>query len=237
MPNAVSQVFSEILDQLSAGVVVMNAAGKVLHANDAAKKMMTEGWPVRALKGHLQCEDRSTTDTLYRALRYVADEAMALHENKLCLDISLAGASSSRGAAVGSLKPVLLNDGQGEYQTFLVLYLTHTGGPAERKLSAIADCFDLTPAETRMLEQFVQGKSVAEVASALGISENTVKTHLQNIFAKTGTSRQLQLMRLVQALLPPFRAELVKKVILKPDERRRLAPGRGSEFRTPASYN
>jgi DNA-binding CsgD family transcriptional regulator len=238
MPSPVSQVFCAVLDQLGAGVVVMSEEGKILHTNDAVQKMIAEGWPVRISNGHLQCEDRRATDTLYRALRYVADEAQALNADKLCLDISLAHASSSRGAAIGSLKPVLLDDGKGEMKIFIVLYVTHTGAHNQCRLSAIADCFDLTPAETRTLEQFVQGGSLTEVAAALRISENTVKTHLQNIFAKTGTSRQMQLVRLVQALLPPFRAELVKKFILKPNERRRnSARGQGAGVRMPVSYN
>ena len=56
----------------------------------------------------------------------------------------------------------------------------------------------------------MQGSSVAETASALAISQNTVKTHLQNIFAKTGSTRQPQLLRLVSELNPPIR--------LAPDE-------------------
>jgi DNA-binding CsgD family transcriptional regulator len=56
----------------------------------------------------------------------------------------------------------------------------------------------------KTLEQFAQGSSVAETASALAISQNTVKTHLQNIFAKTGATRQPQLLRLVSELNPPI---------------------------------
>ncbi|MGA9265627.1 MAG: LuxR C-terminal-related transcriptional regulator, partial [Rhodomicrobium sp.] len=51
----------------------------------------------------------------------------------------------------------------------------------------------------------VEGGTVAEAAHALAVSENTVKTHLQNIFAKTRSSRQAQLMKLVNDLRPPLR--------------------------------
>ena len=49
----------------------------------------------------------------------------------------------------------------------------------------------------------VQGMSVAETCDALGIGEPTVKTHLTHLFAKTGTDRQSDLMRLAMSALAP----------------------------------
>jgi DNA-binding NarL/FixJ family response regulator len=47
---------------------------------------------------------------------------------------------------------------------------------------------DLTPAETAVLEMIVGGMSNKEIAFALDVSENTVKTHVQNLFGKLGVS-------------------------------------------------
>jgi DNA-binding CsgD family transcriptional regulator len=44
---------------------------------------------------------------------------------------------------------------------------------------------------------------VRESASVLGISETTVKTHLQRLFEKTTTSRQADLVRLVAGYASP----------------------------------
>ena len=46
---------------------------------------------------------------------------------------------------------------------------------------------------------------ISAVAEALGISEATVKTHLQHLFAKTGTSRQIDLVKLVATHASPLR--------------------------------
>ncbi|WP_043239961.1 helix-turn-helix transcriptional regulator [Bosea sp. LC85] len=43
-------------------------------------------------------------------------------------------------------------------------------------------------------------------ADMLGISEPTVRTQLQEIFAKTGTSRQAKLLLLLRNSTPPIRA-------------------------------
>lgn len=47
---------------------------------------------------------------------------------------------------------------------------------------------ELTPAETNVLRSIVGGMSNKEIAFALDISENTVKSHIQNIFSKIGVS-------------------------------------------------
>lgn len=47
---------------------------------------------------------------------------------------------------------------------------------------------DLTPAESNVLRMIVRGMSNKEIASGLEISENTVKTHVKNIFDKIGVS-------------------------------------------------
>ena len=47
---------------------------------------------------------------------------------------------------------------------------------------------ELTPTEATILRMIVGGMSNKEIAFALDISENTVKTHNQNIFAKIGVS-------------------------------------------------
>jgi DNA-binding CsgD family transcriptional regulator len=64
--------------------------------------------------------------------------------------------------------------------------------------------FQLTPGEVRVLDAVLKVSGVSEIAEVLGISEATVKTHLQNIFGKTGVRRQADLIKLVAAHARPF---------------------------------
>jgi DNA-binding CsgD family transcriptional regulator len=64
--------------------------------------------------------------------------------------------------------------------------------------------FQLTPSEVRVLDAVLKVSGVSEIADALGVSESTVKTHLQNIFGKTGVRRQADLIKLVAAHPRPF---------------------------------
>ena len=51
---------------------------------------------------------------------------------------------------------------------------------------------DLTARELEVLERIVRGMSNKEIASALGISEATVKSHINNVLSKLGASDRTQ---------------------------------------------
>ena len=54
---------------------------------------------------------------------------------------------------------------------------------------------ELTPRESDVLRLIAQGKSNREIARALYVSEATVKTHVNRIFAKTGSRDRSQAIR------------------------------------------
>jgi DNA-binding CsgD family transcriptional regulator len=72
---------------------------------------------------------------------------------------------------------------------------------------AIAELYDLTPGELRVLLAIVEIGGVPETARVLGIAEATVKTHLHRLFCKTGAARQADLVKLVAACSNPLVAQ------------------------------
>ncbi len=58
----------------------------------------------------------------------------------------------------------------------------------------------LTGMESRVAVLLAEGKSVREIAAAMGRKESTIRTHVKHIFTKHGLSRQVDLVRLVLAL-------------------------------------
>jgi DNA-binding CsgD family transcriptional regulator len=210
MQDDLFEALCATLDQLTAGFVACRADGRILHANHAAQEMMEQGWPIQSQNGHVRAADRKRSDFLLECMQQAAEAATARGRCTICVHVSLATMQNDGGAAIATVKPLVVRKPPSAGESVLGLFVTRLGSGDSRALAGIAQCFALTPAEKRTLEQFVQGSSVAETASALALSQNTVKTHLQNIFAKTGSSRQPQLLRLVSELNPPIR--------LAPDE-------------------
>lgn len=73
-----------------------------------------------------------------------------------------------------------------------------SASPAPSLLQAL---FDLTPAEARTAGQITEGKSIEQISSTTGISQNTIRTHLKSVFQKTGVERQAELVSLLSISL------------------------------------
>ena len=97
----------------------------------------------------------------------------------------------------------------------LVLPLSNTAPDLERQLPVaavfVADAdnaapinefslrtlYGFTPAEARLARLLAQGRRPEQAAAELGVSLNTVRTHLKRIFGKAGTDRQADLVRTI----------------------------------------
>ena len=58
----------------------------------------------------------------------------------------------------------------------------------------------LTPAEARVTWALVQGGSYQDVATSMGVSEETIRTQVRSTYAKTRTGDKASLTRLVLSL-------------------------------------
>jgi len=65
--------------------------------------------------------------------------------------------------------------------------------------------FGLTPAEARLALHLIAGETLRSAEAKLSITYETARTHLKNIFSKTGTCRQAELVVVLVAALPRVR--------------------------------
>ena len=70
---------------------------------------------------------------------------------------------------------------------------------AARAPEPSSDADELTPREAEVLRLIAAGQSNREIAKALFVSEATVKTHVNRIFAKTGSRDRVQATRYAYA--------------------------------------
>ena len=68
----------------------------------------------------------------------------------------------------------------------------------------IAQQFNLTSAELRVLFALIEVGGVPEVSEVLGITQATVKTHLHHVYEKTETGRQVDLVKLIASYTSPL---------------------------------
>jgi DNA-binding CsgD family transcriptional regulator len=191
-----ADALSATLDSLTTGIVVVADRGRILHANTAARRMLSARKPIAAVNGILSVRDASASRKLASAIASAKEATIAS---------GIGVALRSREPAIAFVLPLAHGNlgGQTPAPTAAV-FVTEVGASPPADIAALAESFGLTPAETRTLEHLVRGATVADTAAALGVSMATAKTHLVHIFSKTGISRQADLLALVHRLLPPI---------------------------------
>jgi DNA-binding CsgD family transcriptional regulator len=94
---------------------------------------------------------------------------------------SAALAACAAGVVESRFKVTPLRDGDGTDRGYIVVELLD-GTP--RALAGAARRFNLTPAQTRVLERVARGASNAAIAAELGVAERTVEAHVTAILVK-----------------------------------------------------
>jgi DNA-binding CsgD family transcriptional regulator/PAS domain-containing protein len=68
--------------------------------------------------------------------------------------------------------------------------------------TALRRLWGLTPAEAMLAREVVAGRNLKDAAEGLGVSVATARSQLARVFAKTGTDRQAELVRMLATALP-----------------------------------
>jgi DNA-binding CsgD family transcriptional regulator/PAS domain-containing protein len=194
---------AEALDALRCAVMLTDARGAILHANEAAEGMLRNDGPVRATGGVLQARDPTAAAELRAAIKQAAYDEADLGKTGLAIRLTEPGVQPVSAHVL----PLTGGNLRTRLQPAAVAAVFISPPPVEQDgAAATAAAYDLTPAETRVLASLLAGRTLAETAEALGIAPSTAKTHLDKIFSKTGVTRQADLMRLGTGLIPPTRS-------------------------------
>ena len=86
------------------------------------------------------------------------------------------------------------------YYAVAAVFIRKTAPNALSPLEGIAKLYKLTASEVRVFDAVLKANGVKAIAELLGLSQATVKTHLHNLFRKTDTSRQSELVKLVAGI-------------------------------------
>jgi DNA-binding CsgD family transcriptional regulator len=193
--------FASTIDTLAVAIVLTDAELRIIHANAAADAMLRVGDPVTC-RGGMLCAREPVAAALASAVRLAANDEATLGKRGLGIPVQ----RNSGEPCVLHVLPLarsLLRAGLVP-AAMAAIFVAPATSPAPPPADAAAALFDLTPSEARVFGHIASGLTQTETANALGVRASTVKTHLLNVFAKTGTSRQAELVRLAASLTLPL---------------------------------
>jgi len=182
----------ETFAALSLAAIVVDADGRVVFANEEAEALFAATGGLTVRQQRLVARDPRQE----AALRQAIGRASAVTTGRTAppADVLLVRRPGKRALSV-MVAPFHVADApQRACVVVLVSDPDARQAPAARVLAAL---YKLTPAEARLLEALLQGERLAHYAERVGISINTASTQLKQVFAKTDTNRQAELMRLM----------------------------------------
>jgi DNA-binding CsgD family transcriptional regulator/PAS domain-containing protein len=198
-----ASLYRQALDYLAVPVVLTGANGAILHANGAAQQMFSAQGPILSRHGLLQAQNTAVVPALQEAIASAASADASLGSRGIGLPISAAG----QPPAVAYVLPLTEGTARAAFRpACAAVFVSTTTSASPLPEAVLTTLFDLTPAEARVLLRIGSGLSASRSAVSLGIGENTLKTHLNRIFAKTGTRRQADLVKLISDIGTPLAA-------------------------------
>jgi DNA-binding CsgD family transcriptional regulator len=203
MRQVEAAAFADTLDGLAAAMFLVDAAGRVVRANAAAHVMLAQGSPLLLSAGKLAAVDVEAGRVLHDV--FISAERGDDTVGAKGIAVPLTAGDGERFVAhVLPLTAGARRMAGREYSAVAAVFVRKAQLDPPHPIAVLADAFKLTPAELRVLMAIVQIGGIPEVAPVLGISETTVKTHLQHVFEKTGTNRQADLVKLVAGYMSPL---------------------------------
>lgn len=200
------------LDRLAAGVLLLDSKGAVQFTNVAAHRVLQCGDPLALVRGVASGQLRPTLHA--RLKRFEADFHQAVRDALSPLEEDsprhfsqslVLPDAEDRPAWVVHVAPIgehaALPAGSGDAPSRAIVILYDLGAATSVEPAVLSDLFGLTPAECRVALQVLKGGTAEEMAGRVGVAVTTFKTQLQNVYAKTNTHRQADLLKLFLALV------------------------------------
>ncbi len=178
------------LDAVKSCVFVIDTTRRVLYQNQSAEILLRDGKAVALSAGALRAKDRAADQQIARRLAQLSDPTDDTVEGPIQLSKDpegpayLAWVYPATGFATSGLP-------NSAHACILIRDPFATTSLADRDI--LMAQFELTLAEARVAQLTTLALTRQQMAERLGLSENTVKTHLSQARAKTGAQSTTEL--------------------------------------------
>ncbi|MBZ6079303.1 helix-turn-helix transcriptional regulator [Microvirga puerhi] len=190
-------LYSDVVDRLSVGVVILDRAGKVVRISSTADEILTEGSSLRIQGGHLYARCSNEDRELQSAIKAALQDSRKSGASAAVRGLSLTKQSGSKNLGL-IVRPINVQDHRSlSASSAVAVFLRDSEAVPDIEGELVRQLFDLTPAEAAVARRLTVGLSLDEAANSLDISRNTARAHLRSIFSKSGITRQTELVRLV----------------------------------------
>lgn len=186
-------VYAGTLDRLSVGTVLLDKKGRVLSTNQAAALILAERNGISLVQGMLYPSNTNERRELNRLIEQAIAASASTAPGVIAgMSITRSDGHSNLGILVRSAPVVEWSESANRPAAALILRDSKNKVQGSQEL--MRRLYGLTPAEAALALNLLAGLTIDEAASNLSISRNTARCQLRAIFAKTGVTRQTELI-------------------------------------------
>lgn len=199
------------LDRCGIAVMLVNRSAQLLFSNLEAQRVIARNDGIRRGGESLNCTRLADTLRLHAAIEHVADEADARRGERFACPVVML-ARDRRRPLMAAVAPGVAG-AAGDRETAAVVYLIDPDRDLEPLLKPACRHYGLSPVEARLTCLLATGTALGEAAKLMRVQEQTARSYLKQIFLKTDTNRQAELVSLLLSsavqIAPEWRPQLI----------------------------
>jgi DNA-binding CsgD family transcriptional regulator len=195
------------LDRLAHGILLINEIQKVVYVNAHAETILArgDGLILDISNGEMSCVLPQDTRKLQSAIKAACSPDFLL-ERHFSEAISVQRQQGRHPYLVHiSALPTENSFSYERSRASAILFISSAEDIHLTSYDNLDKLYGLTKKEIELVQALLSGESLRNYSFASHISYETARMHLRNVFAKTQTKRQTELLRLLLAATGPFR--------------------------------
>jgi DNA-binding CsgD family transcriptional regulator len=189
-----SLALESALHRSELGVLLVARDGRIIFENDCAGKLLNAVDGVQRTRGSLGATERRD------AIKFDAALGHVIAENEIR---GSSGTAPMLAIARREWPPLIVSILPAEQpaeepaDVAAIVYILDPATDTDPLVQPVCKMFKLSPVETRLVCFLVSGRELAEAAREMRVKEQTARGCLKQIFLKTETNRQADLIRLM----------------------------------------
>jgi DNA-binding CsgD family transcriptional regulator len=189
-------LYAGAVNQLSVATIILDQQGQLLNSNGLARALLEERDGLGQRDQRLHLEKRELNRALQEALEAIVRARQGGETSVVkALRVPRSSGRSDLGLVI---RPVPTSEwSEGPSSPCAAVFISDPDLRDSASQQGLAELFGLTPAEANLALLLARGLSLAEASDTQNISQHTARAQLKSIFAKTGVSRQAELVRLI----------------------------------------
>jgi DNA-binding CsgD family transcriptional regulator len=191
-----SKTYTEVIEQLSIGVVTLDLDRRVVDINVMANNLLSHAGCMKKNEPIFQFSKPDDQELFYSSFKKVISDN---DNEKLPPGIEVFRIEQNSGQSLGFLVRHIAATPwyEGRERPAVVMYVCDPSLQRDTRENFVAKIFGLMMSEAALAIKLADGLTLSEAAKKLSITENSARTISKRIFAKTGTRRQAELVRLI----------------------------------------